>query len=716
MTRHLIPLALLSLLSIGACKTTPTEPVETDADTDADADADTDADTDTDTDADSDADTDTDVPLTGEASIAIVQNANGARWIGLFAEDLLGFENAAECWLDDAFCRPDVPIVGAAPVSGVDDFDILAAMPSQIDGLVVGSVPALPPLPNTFAYEGLFPSAPTGPIGVSWSASATWPGFDDPALIPDVAPLQLSEPADGVVLAPGGTIPIRWTPDSTGNAIEIAVVARDPGGAQVRQVIAVDDTGSHDLDVDDLGLTDRDLAVSLEISRVAYGTSVAANNPVQWTHRWSVDRAGWYLGSRQQLESPASCADAQALLAPYGPGSYLGDFGSQELDPGDGSCIGFASPGPEAILPVEIPADTLAVFRARALNGFAKVYGLSDCSSAATCIAGTDATFFWDGAAEWTYLNDTGAPVALYLVIDGDPTASAFELEYTQETPAALDVLADTCAQAEAATPLIAPDQLVGTLEGFAADADPVFAGCGVLSYDGPDAFVPVEVGAGERMLVRATGPVGLHASESCGSSTVCTASVFPGQSLSWANDTAGSVVQYVAADGYSVYADAQSFALDVDVFTPTALTPEDTCATLSNAPQLTTGVHHFEGDLFGLANDDDLANPGPSCTGYESPGEDGLVRVQLQPGETMTVDYVRVGGDGSVYVLETCGDTTTAVACDDNATIFQPGVDAPEKLTVTNTTGAVADWTLVLDAYVAGGLAAPFFLDVTIE
>ncbi|MCA9573337.1 MAG: hypothetical protein KC656_36120, partial [Myxococcales bacterium] len=88
---------------------------------------------------------------------------------------------------------------------------------------------------------------------------------------------------------------------------------------------------------------------------------------------------------------------------------------------------------------------------------------------------------------------------------------------------------------------------------------------------------------------------------------------------------------------------------------------------------------------------------------------------VHVQAGETVRVDYVRLGGDGVVYLLDTCTDTTTAVACDDNDFAI-PGVDAPERLSWTNATPGPVELVLVLDTWTSGSITAPFFLDVVIE
>ena len=89
----------------------------------------------------------------------------------------------------------------------------------------------------------------------------------------------------------------------------------------------------------------------------------------------------------------------------------------------------------------------------------------------------------------------------------------------------------------------------------------------------------------------------------------------------------------------------------------------------------------------------------------------DGLLRVELQAGETLDVTYRLVGGDGIVYLLTDCTDVATCVeGSDDDFTI-----GGWEHLVYTNGSGLSQIYTLALDEYDFGLSPTTFRLDVTI-
>jgi hypothetical protein len=704
-------LVFLALAGCNGPTPTPTAEAEADADTDADSDADADADTDADADADTDADAD---PTDGgEGSIAVTVRPDGADFRALFvSQNPDGVVNIAECLNGARVC------LDAAPTASVDSglwyepelpwLDEVGA-PFRLEGRE-----ALPPLPGQVGLNGTLPAPPTTPLDVSWTAAFNWPAVDEVDLIPVVEVLDGVTPTGIIDLEAGATVPLRWTA-GTGD-MELTIRATAPGGRQIARVIPLVDDGEHDLLVDDLDLLPANVNVELELSRVAYGEMAIGQNTLRWTNRSPVViQAVQADPTRTPLVAPASCAAASPVL----PGRYRGTLAGapSALDPGDDGCVGNATPGPEMLVPVDVPAGSQLTATLRMLEegALGKVYGLTSCTDATTCVGAADTTSP-SGEATFVYTNTTAAAEALTLVVEGDAGAERFHLDLEVAGPVLVHPLADTCTDTSTATPVTTGEiTLYGSLEGAAPDLDPVAGGCGFNSYDGPDQIVPFTLQPGERLAARAVGPVGLHTTSDCADATACTGSVFVGERIVRENTGTTPLTEYLVVDQTDFLAPAQSYRLELQVFTPQPLTPADTCADLASAPTLTTGVHHFVGDLAGTTDHLDLRDPGPSCTGEASDGQDAVLQVELAPGETVHVDYVRNGGDGVVYLLETCGDTTTAVMCDDN-TFFAPGTDAPEAFTFTNDGPAAATYTLVLDTFDSGSISAPFQLDVVID
>ena len=141
-----------------------------------------------------------------------------------------------------------------------------------------------------------------------------------------------------------------------------------------------------------------------------------------------------------------------------------------------------------------------------------------------------------------------------------------------------------------------------------------------------------------------------------------------------------------------------------------------ETCADASSLPLIVTGDHTFSGNHSGFFDDLDLEAPGPSCTSSESAGEDGIVRVRLQPGETLTARYEQLldpstgnQGDGVLYLLSNCLDTTSALACDD-----QIGTAEVVEYTYLGSTSETL--FLVLDNWNPLFPGGPFQLDLLIQ
>jgi hypothetical protein len=133
-----------------------------------------------------------------------------------------------------------------------------------------------------------------------------------------------------------------------------------------------------------------------------------------------------------------------------------------------------------------------------------------------------------------------------------------------------------------------------------------------------------------------------------------------------------------------------------------------DDCLESSTAPVLSTpGVYQWP--AVGYSDMSTLATSG--CTGYPSDGIDGMLKVELQAGETLDARYRLVGGDASLYLLTDCWTPTTCVSGSDS----NWSIGGIEQLNYTNVTGATAVYTLVLDEYFYNGGASIFQLELDI-
>jgi len=138
-------------------------------------------------------------------------------------------------------------------------------------------------------------------------------------------------------------------------------------------------------------------------------------------------------------------------------------------------------------------------------------------------------------------------------------------------------------------------------------------------------------------------------------------------------------------------------------------------CTSSATASVLTVpGTYHWP--AAGYTNMTELSDPN-TCTafgsfpGSASKGIDGLLRVELQAGETLDVRYQLVGGDAIVYLLTDCLSVSSCVEGSDND--FSLG--GWETLVYTNSSSAAAVYTLVLDEYDFGVTPSTFRLEFDI-
>ncbi len=97
------------------------------------------------------------------------------------------------------------------------------------------------------------------------------------------------------------------------------------------------------------------------------------------------------------------------------------------------------------------------------------------------------------------------------------------------------------------------------------------------------------------------------------------------------------------------------------------------------------------------------------SCTGFFARGEDGIFRVQLEPLQSLTAEFVLLQDDAVTYVLEDCTDVGTCVAGADDTVN-----GAAEFVQYFNSTDETKEVYLIADGYLTTN--GVFYMDITID
>jgi hypothetical protein len=142
-----------------------------------------------------------------------------------------------------------------------------------------------------------------------------------------------------------------------------------------------------------------------------------------------------------------------------------------------------------------------------------------------------------------------------------------------------------------------------------------------------------------------------------------------------------------------------------VDQSGRTEVVPVETCADADLLPAHGTGMYF--GEITNFANDINLGYTG--CTGYPTQGQDGYLRITVDPDAVLLAKYRLLSDDASFYLLDTCGAPQTCLV----------GADATlnndwETLSWTNNSPSPADVYLSLDSW--GNSTGVFELDLVLS
>jgi hypothetical protein len=113
------------------------------------------------------------------------------------------------------------------------------------------------------------------------------------------------------------------------------------------------------------------------------------------------------------------CADAEVDYTPEAAGNYFVDFVggyTNQLNPGIGGCTGTSLPGPESLVPVELPPLGTLDVSVDMPGADAAVYVLLDCNNAFSCAAGSDSSLTDPEGVH--YQSSSNYPQTVYVVVD----------------------------------------------------------------------------------------------------------------------------------------------------------------------------------------------------------------------------------------------------------------------------------------------------------
>ena len=412
---------------------------------------------------------DTTTPVgTGRGSIVVAMQypwvGNGeptTAVAGAFTSEDPGIENLAQCLLGiDPWCATELPsgIGSQVPLRTVEEPappleipTVDAGAPLRVGGVTIprtidedtGAATYRSEVAELVGFDG----DPT--IGVS-APGGDWPGFDlaDVVAIPTPMSVQSHDPMRSATFYDADEIDLRWLAGEVGT---VELLVRTEAG---QSLIQLDDDGQHTLSLTPLGLADGS-SVELQLLRSDRTEVETAGGLVDVTVQSSRRVTGTYrtIGTRPELTDRLvdSCAEAEASDT-VGAGFYRGNFSSftNDLDPGPTGCTGLQASAPDAIVPIEVPPDSLLEADFLLRNDDASVYLVTDCNLASSCLVGADD---WSGVAAageetLSYTNDTPLPQRVYLVLDGfDRVTSDFQLAIRIRASGG-DILQNYCADA----------------------------------------------------------------------------------------------------------------------------------------------------------------------------------------------------------------------------------------------------------------------------
>lgn len=431
------------------------------------------------------------------------------RLEGIFTEAGLPYVNFAQCVLSArGFCTPTLPTQpGETAVTESFDAALLEGAVTRDVGrrvtlgtrkapYVSDSVTGIGYYLEVWPETGLEP----GPLGLAFSQGA-WGGYTGTADVQVPSPMEVLSPNPQAVLDFFDNAPVEltWTvpPDPIG---QVYLHYDTPAG---QRLLWLPDTGSFSLDLTSLGLAEGD-TIDLVLGRWTTGTVLHNGNTAELLVQSNQPLRGSWRSIRTPLDVYDQCADAE--LAPSTPpGNYTGSFvgASNRLNPPVDTCTPFPAIGPDQVVPIVLQDQDLLSVQYQLVADDASLYLVTDCNDASTCLSGADAASIGE-TESLVYLNDTGGPLRVYVVLDAfADVTDAFNLDI-QIDALATEVLLPTCADAIRQGP-VDDGSYHGTIAGHADNLGPQCA----TDALGGEGIAQVELGPGQTMTATVDAPNG---------------------------------------------------------------------------------------------------------------------------------------------------------------------------------------------------------------
>lgn len=356
----------------------------------------------------------------------------------------------------------------------------------------------------------------------------------------------------------GQRLKIEWRPEGTG---PVLLKIKEVGiGAKLKRLYLLEDDGYFELPVDDLGLgtLERRLAFTLtrwDLATVQAGPhtlDLAATSEVSWTADYL------HVGGREELRVSDTCEVARTAPA-LEPGRYWGELADRGFDDdlwNTWTCTnGANSYAEDGMIRVELAPRELLTVSYHLPDGDAAIYLVTDCFDAATCVAGSNDTWYYD-PEHLTWFNDTDTLQVLYLVLDAAwSSPGLFHLDVDIQ-PLDPPEMYDTCAEAQQQSAPLARGAYFAESFPFANHIDPTPAGCTGTSLPGPDSLTRVQLRPGETLVAHIDMPgsdPALYLLFNCNNGLSCPAgadvSMGPEETLIYTNPSGATENLYLVVD-----------------------------------------------------------------------------------------------------------------------------------------------------------------------
>lgn len=440
-------------------------------------------------------------------------------------------------------------------------------------------------------------------------------------------------------------------------------------------------------------------------------------------------------GGEQEQNSNGgdTCAAAVLVNAPRVNGETTGQVNNYSPVV---ECLGDATPGPDTVYKVSVPAGQRISVKATSNTVSPNQYDLAvylvpspasncdavdaDGGSAVVCLSGSDDPRSSDAVETGTWFNSGSAAVDVLVVVDsyfgmtinnpdggvGAASEGAFSLDISVAVPGTNGDRCETATTLVAGTPLLGQD-----LSMFGNDYQPLAGNTSCPGKGSNDATYKIEVPPGDVLSLTATPSamldVTLGLSETadvCGLTCVRGADgagAGEAESVLWKNTATTAKTVFIVVDGNRVT--TGTFDLSATITTPPG---DDSCAMpqvlVSGTPLINQSVDTYSDDY----------NDVVDC-GYQG-GNDRAYTVEVPAGKRLTVDVTIDTGDLDPIINLVEAQGACATGC---IAVADDGFDGDgERLVFVNESGSAQQYVVVVDDWGFAEEASTFTITATVD